>query len=32
MSEKKERMRLKLLKKFMMFMDMMQHQYVWHKA
>jgi len=25
-------MRLRLLKKFMMFMDIMQYQYVWHKA
>jgi len=25
-------MRLRLLKKFVMFMDMMQYQYVWHKA
>jgi len=25
-------MRLKLLKKFEMFMDMMQYQYVWHKT
>jgi len=26
------RMGLRLLKKFVMFMDMMQYQYVWHKA
>jgi len=25
-------MRLRLLKKIVMFMDMMQYQYVWHKA
>jgi len=25
-------MRFMLLKKFVMFMDMMQYQYVWHKA
>jgi len=25
-------MRLRLLKKFVMFMDIMQYQYVWHKA
>jgi len=25
-------MRLRLLKKLVMFMDMMQYQYVWHKA
>jgi len=24
-------MRLRLLKKFVMFMDMIQYQYVWHK-
>jgi len=25
-------MQFRLLKKFVMFMDMMQYQYVWHKA
>jgi len=29
---KKRRTRLRLLKKFVMFMDMMQYRYVWHKA
>jgi len=29
---KKGRMRLRLLKKFVIFMDMMQYQYVWHKV
>jgi len=29
---KKKRMRLRQLKKFVMFMNMMQYQYAWHKA
>jgi len=30
--KKGKKMRLRLLKKFVMFMDMMQYQYMWHKA
>jgi len=30
--KKKRRMRFRLLKKCVMFMDVIQYQYVWHKA